>query len=155
MDAVAQIRSFNRTVTHQIGALEGRFLGRDRSLGASRLLFEIGPKGSEVRGLRARLDLDSGYFSRLLRGLEAEGLIHTSQSSSDARVRVITLTPAGRKELAVLNRLSDRAATSLLNRLTEPQRAALTAAMGAVERLLLASAVHVNVENPGSPSARY
>ena len=155
MDAVARIRSFNRTVTHQIGALKGRFLGRDRSLGASRLLFEIGPKGSEVRRLRARLDLDSGYFSRLLRGLEAEGLIHTSQSPSDARVRIITLTPAGRKELAVLNRLSDRAATSLLNRLTETQRAALTSAMGAVERLLLSSAVHVDVENPGSPAARY
>jgi len=155
MNAVAQVRSFNRTVTHEIGALQGRFLGRDRSLGASRLLFEIGPQGSEVRRLRAHLELDSGYFSRLLRGLEAEGLIETNQSSSDTRVRVVTLTPAGRKELAVLNRLSDRAATTLLNRLSEAQRAALTAAMGAVERLLLAGAVHVDVENPRSRSARY
>src|SRR5256886_15798975 len=104
MDALAQIRRFNRTVTQQIGALEERFLGRDRSLGASRLLFEIGPNGTEVRQLRARLNLDSGYTSRLLRGLEAEGLVRTARSSSDARVRCLKLTTAGRKELARLNR---------------------------------------------------
>jgi DNA-binding MarR family transcriptional regulator/GNAT superfamily N-acetyltransferase len=155
MNAIAQIRSFNRTVTQQIGLLEGRFLGRDRSLGASRLLFEIGPGGSEVRHLRARLALDSGYTSRLLRGLEAEGLIRTGRSTSDARARLVTLTTAGRKELALLNRLSDRAAASLLDRLNETQRVALVSAMGAVERLLLASAVRLHVENPRSPAARY
>jgi DNA-binding MarR family transcriptional regulator/GNAT superfamily N-acetyltransferase len=155
MDHVAQIRSFNRTVTQQIGVLDGRFLGRARSLGASRVLFEIGPAGSEVRQLRARLDLDSGYTSRLLRGLEAEGLIRTGRSASDARSRLVTLTPAGRKEVAVLNRLSDKAAASLLDRLDETQRVALVSAMGAVERLLLASAVRLHVENPRSPAARY
>src|SRR5438876_10685294 len=96
MEAIARIRSFNRTVTHQIGALEERFLGRDRSLGASRLLFEIGANGVEVRQLRARLNLDSGYTSRLLRALEAEGLIRTGRSSGDGRVRCVTLT--GRAE---------------------------------------------------------
>jgi len=155
MDQVAQIRSFNRTVTHQVGALEGRFLGRDRSLGASRVLCEIGPNGIEVRRLRARLDLDSGYLSRLLRGLEAEGLIRTGQSSGDARVRVVTPTTAGKKEVAVLNRLSDEAARSLLERLTEPQRVALASAMGSVERLLRASAVRLQVERPTSRAAQY
>jgi DNA-binding MarR family transcriptional regulator/GNAT superfamily N-acetyltransferase len=154
-DAVARIRSFNRTVTQQSGVLEGHFLGRDRSLGASRLLFEIGSTGSEVRHLRARLELDSGYASRLLRGLEAEGLIRTRRSSRDARARLVTLTTAGRKELAVLNRLSDKAAALLLNRLNETQRVALVAAMGAVERLLLAGAVRLHVENPRSPAARH
>lgn len=154
-DAVAQIRSFNRTVTQESGVLQGRFLGRDRSLGASRLLFEIGSTGSEVRHLRARLDLDSGYTSRLLRGLEAEGLIRTRRSSRDARARLVTLTTAGRKELAVLNRLSDKAAATLLKRLSETQRVALVSAMGAVERLLLAGAVRLHVENPRSPAARH
>ncbi|HEV2749904.1 MAG TPA: bifunctional helix-turn-helix transcriptional regulator/GNAT family N-acetyltransferase [Gemmatimonadales bacterium] len=155
MDAVAQIRRFNRTVTQQIGALESRFLGRDRSLGASRLLFEIGVKGVEVRQLRARLDLDSGYVSRLLRGLEAEGLIRTGPSAGDARVRVARLRAAGKRELALLNRLSDQSARSLLNRLTEAQRAALTAAMESLERLLRAGAVRLQVENPRSRAARY
>ena len=155
MEAISQIRSFNRTVTHQIGALDSHFLGRDRSLGSSRLLFEIGAEGIEVRQLRARLGLDSGYTSRLLRGLEAEGLIRTRASSSDARVRFVMLTTAGRKELTVLNRLSDEAAAALLNRLTETKRPALVSAMGTVERLLLASAVRLRVENPRSRAARY
>ena len=155
MDAIPLVRSFNRTVTQQIGALESRFLGRGRSLGASRLLFEIGAEGSEVRHLRARLGLDSGYTSRLLRGLEAEGLIRTVRSSNDARARMVALTAAGRRELALLNRRSDTAAASLLDRLDQSQRAALVSAMGAVERLLLAGAVRLNVENPRSPAARH
>jgi DNA-binding MarR family transcriptional regulator/GNAT superfamily N-acetyltransferase len=155
MDAVGRVRSFNRTVTQRIGALETQFLGRDRSLGASRLLFEIGLEGAEVRRLRERLDLDSGYVSRLLRGLEREGLIQTGRSPSDGRVRFVTLTRTGRNELAVLNRLSDRAARSLLHRLTPPQRLALASAMEQVERLLLAGAVRLTVEDPASPDARY
>jgi DNA-binding MarR family transcriptional regulator/GNAT superfamily N-acetyltransferase len=155
MDAIVQVRSFNRTVTQQIGALADQFLGRDRALGASRLLFEIGRDGTEVRQLRARLSLDSGYASRLLRDLEAEGLIRTVESSPDARVRFVNLTKTGRKELTVLNRLSDKAAASLLGRLTEAQRASLITAMRTVERLLLASAVQLRVENPSSRAARY
>src|SRR5256885_5777222 len=120
MDAIAQIRRFNRTVTQQIGALEERFLGRDRSLGASRLLFEIGPNGTEVRQLRARLNLDSGYTSRLLRGLEAEGLVRTARSSSDARVRCVKLTTAGRKELALPNRRARPAPASFFSRPPPP-----------------------------------
>jgi DNA-binding MarR family transcriptional regulator len=155
MEGIAQVRSFNRTVTHQTGALHGRFLGRDRSLGASRLLFEIGSNGSDVRRLRARLDLDSGYMSRLLRGLESEGLIRTGRSSQDARVREVTLTRSGKRELALLNRLSDRAAAALLERLTKAQRTALVAAMGSVERLLRVADLRLQVVNPRSRAARY
>jgi DNA-binding MarR family transcriptional regulator len=155
MDGIAQVRSFNRTVTLQTGALSGSFLGRARSLGACRLLFEIGPDGAEIRRLRARLELDSGYTSRLLRGLEREGLIRTTPSPGDRRVRFVTLTTAGRRELAVLNRLSDEAAGALLERLPEPQRAALLSAMGAVERLLRGSAVHLAEVDPDSRDAQY
>ena len=155
MDAVAQIRSFNRTVTQQIGALASDFLGRDRPLGASRVLFEIGRGGIEVRRLRARLDLDAGYASRLLRGLEAEGLIRTGPSSGDARVRFVALTRAGRRELAVLDRRSDEAARALLARLPKAQWAELTSAMQVVEQLLRTSAVRLAVEDPRSPAARF
>ena len=111
--------------------------------------------GSEIRQLRARLGLDSGYTSRLLRQLEAEGLTRTTPSPRDARARFVTLTTAGRKELTLLNRLSDEAAASLLAPLSETQRAALLAAMGTIERLLRSSAVRLSVEPPDSPAARY
>jgi DNA-binding MarR family transcriptional regulator/GNAT superfamily N-acetyltransferase len=155
MDGIAQIRTFYRTVTSQIGALDDRFLGRHRSLGACRLLFEIGITGIEVRELRSRLGLDSGYTSRLLRELEAEGLIRTGPAPSDGRVRFVSLTKTGRREVGALNRLSDAAAATLLEPLTKTQRTALTAAMATVEQLLLASAVRLQVENPASRAAQY
>src|SRR5256885_6806907 len=141
MDAIAQIRRFNRTVTQQIGALEERFLGRDRSLGASRLLFEIGPNGMEVRQLRARLNLDSGYTSRLLRGLEAEGLVRTARSSIDARVRCVKLTTAGRKELALLNRPAAPAPPSFFGPPPQPPTPPLAFPPGTLWAVLLSVAV--------------
>ena len=66
---IHQVRSFNRTVMTAIGALDDRFLGRSRPMGEARLLWEVGRDGAEVRELRARLGLDSGYVSRLLRSL--------------------------------------------------------------------------------------
>jgi DNA-binding MarR family transcriptional regulator/GNAT superfamily N-acetyltransferase len=155
MDGIPQVRRFNRTVTQRVGALDSHFLGRARSLGASRLLFEIGAKGCDVRQLRARLDLDSGYMSRLLRGLERERLIRTGPSAQDARVREVSLTRKGRRELAVLNRLSDHVARSVLDALSETQRTALVTAMGSVERLFNVSAVRLQVVNPRTRGARY
>jgi DNA-binding MarR family transcriptional regulator/GNAT superfamily N-acetyltransferase len=157
MDAssVARVRSFNRTVTQRIGALDDRFLGRGRSLGASRLLFEIGLEGAGVRELRARLGLDSGYLSRLLRTLERERLIEVTPSPADRRVRAARLTPAGRAELALLNQRSDRFAASLLGPLSEHQRERLVAAMAEVERLLLAAGLRVEIEDPTTAAARW
>src|ERR671936_1678073 len=100
---VDQVRRFNRTVTERVGALNDHFLGLDRPLGEARLLWEIGLDGCEVRLLRARLGLDSGYLSRLLRSLEAAGLVTVTPSEGDRRIRVARLTAAGRAESAALD----------------------------------------------------
>src|SRR5215472_19164822 len=92
---VGLVRSFNRTVTQRIGALDDAFLARGRPLGQARLLWEIGPAGHDVRLLRSRLDLDSGYLSRLLRSLEDDGLIVVEPSQADGRVRTARLTARG------------------------------------------------------------
>jgi hypothetical protein len=89
------VRSFNRVATERAGALDDQFLGRKRPLGAARLLWEIGPGGAEVRTLRARLGLDSGYVSRLLRALEEDGLVTSAADAADGRVRRATLSPRG------------------------------------------------------------
>jgi DNA-binding MarR family transcriptional regulator/GNAT superfamily N-acetyltransferase len=151
---IADVRRFNRTVTQRVGALEDRFLATDRPLGEARMLWEIGD-GCEVRALRERLGLDSGYASRLLRSLEAAGLVDVAPSEHDGRVRVARLTKAGRRERAVLDRRSDELARSFLEPLRPAQRERLVAAMGEVERLLTASLVRVEIEDPDTPAARY
>src|SRR5258706_6267525 len=82
---VQEVRRFNRTVTQRIGVLNDEYLARRRPVGASRLLWEIGPDGSDVRSLRARLELDSGYVSRLLRSLEDDRLAKVVPDGSDRR----------------------------------------------------------------------
>jgi DNA-binding MarR family transcriptional regulator/GNAT superfamily N-acetyltransferase len=151
---VSQVRSFNRTVTQRIGALHDQFLARSRPLGQARLLWEIGPGGSDVRMLRSRLDLDSGYLSRLLRSLEQDRLVTVAQNGSDARVRVVRLTARGLAEWAELDRRSDEAARGILGPLTGPQRERLVAAMAEVERLLVASKVDISLADPRHVDAR-
>ncbi len=152
---VEQVRRFNRVVTERVGALDDRFLGRPRPLGEARLLWEIGLDGCEVRLLRSRLGLDSGYLSRLLRSLEVAGLVDVPASPRDARVRVARLTKAGRRERAALNRRSDKLAESLLAPLGARQRERLVGAMREVERLLVAASVEITPVDPEHPDARY
>ncbi len=152
--ATAQVRRFNRTVTQRIGALGDGYLRRGRPLGASRVLWEIGDDGLDIKSLRARLDLDSGYVSRLLRMLEAEGLVVVDAGHEDRRVRVARLTKKGRAERKLLDRRSDELAWSLVEPLDEEQRARLVEAMGLVERLLMAGLVSVRIDEPTSAAVQ-
>ncbi len=153
-DLVGPVRRFNRTVTQRIGALSEEYLARSRSLGASRVLWEIGEGGADVRAIRTRLGLDSGYLSRLLSGLRAEGLIRVQQAPDDHRVRVARLTAAGRAERAELDRRSDELARSLLAPLNDEQRARLAEAMATVGQLLTAGLVQVRVGDPAGSAAQ-
>jgi DNA-binding MarR family transcriptional regulator/ribosomal protein S18 acetylase RimI-like enzyme len=155
MHEIARVRSFNRTVTQRVGALQDRYLARARPLGASRVLWEIGEGATDVRSLRARLDLDSGYLSRLLRSLEGDGLVVVGPDRSDKRVRSVRLTARGRNERALLDRRSDELARSLLEPLSSDQRARLVDAMDVVERLLTAGLVQVAIDDPRSAAAHY
>jgi DNA-binding MarR family transcriptional regulator/GNAT superfamily N-acetyltransferase len=152
--AIRQARAFNRSVTQRIGALNDEYLARGRPLGASRVLWEIGADGTDLRTLRERLDLDSGYLSRLVQNLERDGLVTVQPGAGDKRVRTVRLTGAGRAERDLLDRRSDELAASLLISLSADQRDRLVEAMGVVERLLTAGLVTVEVEDPSSTAAR-
>jgi DNA-binding MarR family transcriptional regulator/GNAT superfamily N-acetyltransferase len=152
---VDQIRRFNRVVTERAGALNDHFLRRERPLGEARLLWEIGLDGCEVRLLRARLGLDSGYLSRLLRSLEAGGLVSVAAGGGDRRIRVARLTAAGHREHAALDRRSDELAQSLLAPLSVKQRERLVAAMHEVERVLVSASVQIVAVDPEHADAQY
>jgi GNAT superfamily N-acetyltransferase len=105
--------------------------------------------------LRWRLGLDSGYLSRLIQRLQAEGLVSVEEAESDARVRVLRLTRAGETERELLDRLSNDLARSFLDPLDGPQRARLVEAVGTVEQLLTAGLVEIHHEDPRSQAARF
>jgi DNA-binding MarR family transcriptional regulator/ribosomal protein S18 acetylase RimI-like enzyme len=157
MDGITRVREFNRTVTERIGALDDHYLARGRALGQSRLLWEIGAADSdaaELRDLRERLGLDSGYLSRQLRALESDGLVRVEPAAGDSRVRVVRLSDRGRAERRELDRGSDDLARGILDPLTERQRTRLLDAMDEVRCLMTASAVEVRTVDPAEPAAR-
>ncbi len=148
------VRRFNRLVTQRVGALEVDYLRRGRPLAEARLLFEIGADGADVRALRSKLGLDSGYLSRLLQSLSAQELIAIAKGEGDGRRRRVSLTRKGSAERAAYDRLSDNLAASMLDPLDGSQQNRLLAAMGEVERLIRAASVKVAAEAPDTADAR-
>ena len=128
----ATLRRFNRTYTQRVGALDDSFLGLGWPLGASRLIFEIGESATTVRELRERLDLDSGYLSRLLRRLTRAGVVDVRPDPGDRRRRLVSLTREGG---------------------TDRQRDRLTAALATADLLVRAATVHRRTVVPSDPAA--
>lgn len=153
MNDVEVVRGFNRTYTQRIGALSTSFLGTGLPLGAARVLFEIGRDGASVRELRARLGLDSGYLSRLLRELEQDGLVGVRADRSDQRRRIATLTALGRRRWQQLDAKSDAIAAQLLDGLSVRQRGELTAALATAQRLVRIATIELTSVDPRSPEA--
>ncbi len=153
---IARVRSFNRLVAQRIGALDDSYLARGRPLGEARVLFEAGlVERLDLRELRARLGLDSGYLSRLVRSLEGQGVAAVAKSAEDGRVRELTLTERGRAEFAAYDAASDSLAEAILAPLDAKQRERLVAAMSEVERLMRASAVVIAREPADSADAQH
>lgn len=156
VEQIRQVRSFNRLVTQRVGTLEDSYLSRGRPFGEARLIFEIGKHDRpDLRLLRSRLGLDSGYLSRLLRSLEGQGLVEVSQNADDGRVRQVNLTASGLHEFRSYDTLSDDLAHSILSGLDAAQRERLVAAMGEVERLIRISSITIAEEPAYSGDAQF
>lgn len=151
-DAIARLRRFHRAVTAEAGVLDASFLGRGRPLGPARVLHAIGRGMQEIGEIRAYLRLDSGLMSRLLRALEAEGLVETAADPADSRRRLARLTPAGAAEVAAYEALSDAQAEAILARHARP--AALLAAMDVVAATLGRDRIALAEVAPADPRAQ-
>ncbi|EIE52506.1 transcriptional regulator [Citreicella sp. 357] len=150
-DPIARTRRFHRAVTTESGVLDSSFLGRGRPLGPARVLNAIGHGRQDVADIRAFLRLDSGLMSRLLRGLEDEGLITLHSAPNDARRRLATLTDAGAAEFAAYESLSDAQVSGILNRHARPE--ALLAAMDIVATALGIDRTEIVETPPTDPRA--
>ncbi len=160
------LRRFNRAYTQRIGVLESSLLQSGRPLGEARLLYEIGAGaegvGAEAAGaaegvgvvdLRRRLGLDSGYLSRLLRALEADGLVTVGADAADGRRRRVALTGDGWAAWRDLERRSEMLARRLLGALDPGRRATLAQALATAERLVRVATVTVEHVEPTEADA--
>jgi DNA-binding MarR family transcriptional regulator/GNAT superfamily N-acetyltransferase len=139
--AVDRVRAFNRFYTRVIGVLRAGLVDSPYSLTEARVLYELAQadrrgRAVEVGGLRRDLELDSGYLSRILGRLTAEGLAVRSPSDDDGRRQVVRVTEAGRAAFAVLDGQQAAAVAGLLAPLSADARAHLLGAMDVVEGVL-------------------
>jgi DNA-binding MarR family transcriptional regulator len=153
VDHTEAVRDFNRYYTARIGVLDDHYLGQRRPLGEARLLFEIGDR-ADLRDLRSRLGLDSGYLSRLLSSLQKQGLVTVRAHPRDGRVRVATLTDYGVRERADLDARSRAGVGVLLEGLTPAERDELVAAQAQVRRLVRRAGVTIAAVPDSSPEAQ-
>lgn len=131
------VRRFNRLFTRRIGVLREGLLHTPYTLTEARILFEVadrdGPTASEVS---RELGLDPGYLSRTLVRLEERGLIEKFRSESDARRRLLSLTPDGEEAFSLLDRRSSEEVAEMLEGLSGGDQRRLLEAMRTIEGVL-------------------
>jgi DNA-binding MarR family transcriptional regulator/N-acetylglutamate synthase-like GNAT family acetyltransferase len=117
-------------------------LHSDFSLSEVRVLYELGHRSPTPAAEIAKdLGLDAGYLSRMLRRFDGLGYLERASCPGDARQSLVSLTPAGRSSLDLLEHRSQEEVATWLGSLTDPAQARLVEAMGTIETLLAPTVV--------------
>ena len=136
-DRVAAVRQFNRFHTRLVGALNDRMLASSFALPQVRVLYELAhADGLSAADLARVLGMDAGYLSRLITGLEADGLISRTPSPSNAKRLTLALTEKGRATSAALEEASAQEVTALLAKLPDTEQRQVVGAMQRIQRLV-------------------
>ncbi len=135
---VDAVRRFNRFYTQRIGILSPRLYGSQWSLAEVRVLYELAhaAEAMTATAIARSLGLDAGYLSRILRSFVLRGYVRKARSIDDERSFFLSLTAAGRKAFAPLDRASHDEIAALLWPLPEAAQTRLTGAMRTIETVL-------------------
>jgi DNA-binding MarR family transcriptional regulator/GNAT superfamily N-acetyltransferase len=132
---VDAVRRFNRFFTRRIGVLREGLLHSPYSLAEARILFEVAQRDLALTAsdLSRDLGLDPGYLSRMLARLEQQGLVEKVRSETDARRRLLSLTPEGKEAFSSLDARSREEVAEMLGDLSEGDQRCLLEAMRTIE----------------------
>lgn len=137
---IAAVRRFNRFHTQWVGALDEHLLATDYALPQVRVLYEVAqaPRQQPVSAadLGRALRLDAGYLSRLVAGLEADGLVRREPAPGHGKRLLLSLTDAGRALFSQMDKNSAAEVADCLAALAPVQREELVAALDRTRGLL-------------------
>jgi DNA-binding MarR family transcriptional regulator/GNAT superfamily N-acetyltransferase len=108
-------------MVRELGFMGGNFAGTDLSPSAVHALIEIENGGVTARDLGALLRLEKSSVSRMLRKLVASGDVREEAGENDARVKVLSLTAAGKKRVAAIHAFAHSQVVDALGRLKPGQ----------------------------------
>jgi len=136
-ELIAAVRRFNRFYTQKIGVLREGLADTSWSLTEARVLYELAHRDrSTASELSQVLALDSGYLSRIVRSFERKKLLSRKPAVQDRRQTLLTLTTAGKRAFALLDRRTVQDVRQLLKPLSAAECHRLAAAMQTIETLL-------------------
>ena len=136
-DVIERARRFNRFYTGAIGMLDEGYLGSGFTLAQARVIYEVASRGAPIASeIGAALGMDAGYLSRVLKGLEAKGLIVRAKAAGDRRQSHLSLTEKGREAFAGLDGGARRSMGELIAHLPRDGLRQLSGAMSEIEALL-------------------
>jgi DNA-binding MarR family transcriptional regulator len=136
-DLINRIRTFNRFYTNIIGLLDRHFLDTPFSLTEGRVLYEIShTELCTAKKIRANIDIDEGYLSRIIDKFIQNGLVKKTPAPEDRRLHMIQLTERGQREFSKMNDNSNKMIAQMIEKLSEQERAELVEMMERIRELL-------------------
>ncbi len=135
---VEKIRAASRSMVREWGFMGGDFAGTDLSPSAVHALIEIEQGGMTARELGARLRIEKSSVSRMLRKLVEAGDVSEGAGEEDGRVKMLSLTPAGKQRVQAIHAYAGAQVANALGHLERGQERTVldglrlyTAALGA------------------------
>ena len=142
-DTIAGIRAFNRFYTTVIGVTNHHILESDYSLTEARAMFEVhNNPGMTARELKAELQVDEGYLSRLITKLVKNKILLKKQSKEDKRIFALELSENGKKTFSRLNNRSSEDIARLIDHLSSAEKAELLSHLDRIKTLLTKNEQH-------------
>jgi putative acetyltransferase len=122
MDAVQQVRQWSRQMVRELGFMKPQVSG-ETTHSQCHALIELSRQGPRsVTQLAAALRLDKSSTSRLVAELARRGWVRVATDPRDARGRIATLVPAGRRALEGIDTEADQRVSGALDTLSPEQR---------------------------------
>jgi DNA-binding MarR family transcriptional regulator len=119
-NTVAEMRAFNRFYTALVGVLNRKFLNGKLSLPETRVLHAIYmTEGITANDIVPLLHIDKSYLSKILIRFGKLKFLTKKVSSTDGRSYQLYLTPVGKKEFVLYDRMSDEFVKQMLVQLPE------------------------------------
>ena len=137
MNAIAEIRSFNRFYTRLIGLLNEHLPSSDFTLAEARVIYELATTGEQTAADLCRtLDMDKAHLSRISARFRDRGLIDVRVSPSHGKQRLLSLTEQGHAAFAAADQGSRAQMEHLLAPLSLEARQELVASMRRIRHAL-------------------
>lgn len=137
MTAVDELRRFNRFYTRQIGLLDEHLSHSPFSLPEARVLYELAAGNADTAAELSRaLDMDKSQLSRIIARFRAQRLVNSRPRPNHAKHRLLSMTKAGHKAFADLERGTVAQMKDLLAPLDDRARNRLIESMQGIESIL-------------------